>query len=64
MIDPTKDNFTQPMSIKEISDELKISKDNYYRALPISKDEELELHLKKQLNSCFVNHYFDLGWQI
>ena len=51
------------MSIKEISDELKISKDDFYRALSISKDEELELHLKRQLNSCFFNHYFDLGWK-
>ena len=33
----------------------------YYKALPISKDEDLELHLKSQPNSCFVNNYFDVG---
>ena len=34
--------------------------------MPISKDEDLELHLKRQPNSCFVNNYFDVGlkaWQ-
>ena len=66
MIDSTKDNFTQPLSLKEILDELEISKDDYYIALSISKDEDLELHLKKESNSCFVNYYFDGGlkaWQ-
>ena len=53
MIDPTKDNFTQPLSVKEILDELEISKDDYYRALSISNDEDLELHLKKEPNSLF-----------
>ena len=32
VIDPTKDYFTQPLSVKEILDELEISKDDYYRA--------------------------------
>ena len=62
----TKDNFTQSLSVKEILDELEISKDDYYRALSISKDEDLELHLKREPNSCFVNNYFDVGlkaWQ-
>ena len=31
--DPTKDNFTHPLSVKEILDELQICKDDYYRAL-------------------------------
>ena len=33
MIDPTKNNFTQPLSIKEILDELEISNNDYCRAL-------------------------------
>ena len=53
MIDPTKDHFTQLMSIKEIIDELKISKDDYYKALSISK-EDLKLDLKRQPNSCWL----------
>ena len=46
---PTKDSFIQSMSIKGIIDELEISKDDYYRVLPISKDEDLKLHLKSNL---------------
>ena len=34
---------------------------NYHRALSISKDEDLELHLKWQPGYCFVNSYFDVG---
>ena len=61
MIDPIKDNFIQPLSIKEILDELKFFKDDCYRALSILKDEDLELRLKRQRISCFVNNYFDIG---
>ena len=42
MIDPAKDNLTQPLSVKEILDELE-SKDDYDKALPIPKDKDLEL---------------------
>ena len=49
LINAKKYNVTQAMSIKEILDELEISKDNYYRALPILIDEGLELHLNKSL---------------
>ena len=66
VIDPTKGNFTQPPSVKEILDELEISKDDYYRDLSISKDEDLELNLKREPNSCFADNYFDVGlkaWQ-
>ena len=62
MTDPTKDNFTQPLSVKEILDELEIPKDDYYRALSISKREDLELHLKREPNSCF-NNYFGVGFK-
>ena len=36
-MDPAKDNSTQPLSIKEILDELKISKDDYYRLCQYQK---------------------------
>ena len=41
VIDPTKDNFTQPLGIKEILDALEISEDDYCRGLSISKNEDL-----------------------
>ena len=46
VIDPTKDNFTQPLSIQKILDELEISKDDYYKPLSVSKNDDSELHLK------------------
>ena len=39
VIDLTKYNFTQPLSVKKVLDELEISKDDYYRDLSISKAE-------------------------
>ena len=39
VIDLTKYNFTQPLSVKKILDELEISKDDYYRDFSISKAE-------------------------
>ena len=64
MVDPAKDNVTQPLSIKEILDELRISKNDYYRVLSISKDEDLELNLKSQPNYCFVSNYSDVGLKV
>ena len=49
MIDSTKDNLIHTLSIKEILDELEISKDEFNRALPVLKDEGVKLHLKKKV---------------
>ena len=58
MIDPTKDNFIQ--SVKEVLEELEISKHHYYKALSIQKDEDLELCSKGKSNFCLVNNCFDV----
>ena len=50
VIDQTKDNFSQLMSTKENLDELEISLEDYYRALSISKDKDLDLHMKRKRN--------------
>ena len=68
MIDPTKDNFTQPLSVKETLDKLEISKGDYDRVLSTPKDKDLELLLKRQTSFCFVNNYVCLfvglkAWQ-
>ena len=49
VINLTKDNFSQPPSVIEILDELEISKGDNYRALSITKDEDLKLQLKIHL---------------
>ena len=58
-----KDNFTQPLSIKEFLRELKVSKDNYYRVLSISNDEDLELYFKREPNSLLFNNYLMFVWK-
>ena len=64
VIHPTKDKFTQPLSVQEILDELEVSKVDYYRPFSISKDEYIELLLKRQPNSCYVNSYFLVGLKV
>lgn len=49
--------MVHPLSIKKILHELEISKDEFYRALPVLKDEGVKLHLKKS-SVGFVNNYF------
>ena len=60
-------NSRSNSNIKEILDELEFFKHYCHRALAISKDEDIEIHLKKQPNSCFANNYFDVdlkAWQV
>ena len=52
--------FTQPLSINEILDELDIPKVDYYRALLIWKDGKLGVDLKIKSSSWFVNNHFDV----
>ena len=64
-MDLIEDNFTQPLSVKVVLDELEISKDDYYwRTLSISKDEDLELHLKREPDFCFAKTYFNFGLKV
>ena len=66
VIDLTKRQSIQPLNIGRIRDELNVSKDDITELLSISKDLYLELHLKREPNSRFVNNYFDVGlkaWQ-
>ena len=61
ILNPQKDDFEEVPNINKILQELKISEDDYYKALSISKDSGFQIHLKRPPNSCFVNNYFDEG---
>ena len=50
VIGPTKDSFTQPPSKTKLIDNLEISKDDYCRTLSISKDDDLDLRLKREFH--------------
>ena len=55
IIDPRKENFVQPLSILEILAEIQMVHDKYDRVFSISKDDNLELNLKKKPICCLVN---------
>ena len=61
VIDPIKDNITKSLGIKNFLGELEVPKNDYYISLSISKNEDLELPLKRECNLYFANNYFDVG---
>ena len=66
VLDPQKDNYTEPKTIDEILNELNISKDVYYENLAISSDKGFQIHYKRSPAACFINNYFEeglLAWQ-
>ena len=45
---------------------MNLTKDQYDDALSISNDSDFQIHLKHQLNACFINTFFEealQGWQ-
>ena len=56
--DNAKVNVILPRQFYSVRNELEISKEGYYRTLSIAKEENLELNLKREPNSCFVNKLF------
>ena len=58
---PARDDFEEENSIEDIFISLQISESEYEAALFISDDNGFHVHLKRPLNSCFVNNYFSEG---
>ena len=63
MKEPTKCNFTQPLSIKKIEDEFEFSKHDCYSDFSIPNEEDLQLHFKRKPNFCFPNFFFYVGFE-
>ena len=62
VLDPTKDDIAQPLTIKEILVESEIYKNDYCRTSAISKDKDFELYLEQQTNFYFLKKLnFDVG---
>ena len=62
MIDPSKPEDYDPNLIEaDIFNSLGITEEEYYNALSISPDSDFDLHLKRPLDSCFINNYFLAG---
>ena len=69
---PSKINFFDPSrgdtrsftEVKYISEDLKgvdIDKEDYKKSIRISNDNSFQFHLRRPVNSLFVDNYFDIG---
>ena len=59
--DENAENYEATKSTDEIFDFLNIKKEDYYKALSVSDDDDFQIHLRRTPNSCFVNNYFCYG---
>ena len=58
---PSKSDYNETLSETDILTSIGITEDEYYWALSISPDSDFELHLKRPVDSCFINNYFVAG---
>ena len=62
MINPSKpEDYDPNLTEADIFNSLGIKEEEYYNALSISPDSGYNLHLKRPLDSCFINNYFVAG---
>ena len=57
LLDQTKSDFKVLKNISEILNELVLTESEYYEALSISSDNDLQIHVRRPPNSCFINNY-------
>lgn len=58
VLNPNKPPYNTTKSEKEILSSLGITEERYYWALSVSHDSDFDLHLKRPLDSCFINNFF------
>ncbi len=56
-----RSTYLPSATTEDILNSIGITKEDYRWALSISPDSDYELHLKRLLNSCFINNYFIAG---
>ena len=61
VLNPRKPNYDSTLTEDDIFNLAGINKEAYYSALSISPDSNYELHLKRPVDSCFINNYFIAG---
>ena len=60
-LDPSKSNYDAKITAKDVLDSCNVSMEDYKWALSTSADNDFELHLKRPVDSCFINNYFEAG---
>ena len=59
MLNPNNPEDYDPNLTKaDIFNSLGITEEEYYNAVSISPDSDFDLHLKRPLDSCFLNNYW------
>ena len=62
MLNPSKpEDYDPNLTEADMFNSLGITQEEYYNALSISPDSDYDLHLKRPLDSCFINNYFVAG---
>ena len=62
VLNPSKsEDYDPKLAETDIFSSLGITEEEYYNALSISPDSDYDLHLKRPLDSCFINNYFVAG---
>ena len=61
VLTPSKPDYNETLSETGIVTSIGITEDEYYWALSISPDSDFEMHLKRPIDSCFINNYFVAG---
>ena len=61
LLNPSKSNYNDTLTENDIFSSVGITEEEYYSALSISPDSDNELHLKRPIDSCFINNYFIAG---
>lgn len=54
-------NYNPNITEEEILCSVGTTAEEYYSALSVSPDSDYDLHLKRPLDSCFINNYFKAG---
>ncbi len=61
VLNPSKPTYESHATANDILNSMDLTEQNYQWALSISADSDYELHLKRPVDSCFVNKYFAAG---
>ncbi|CAB3995694.1 Hypothetical predicted protein [Paramuricea clavata] len=61
MLNPSKDGYDSTLIQADVLTVAGVTEDQYYSALSISPDSDFDLHLKRPVDSCFINNYFVAG---
>ena len=61
VLNPNKLTYEAHLTQNEILNDIGIAEQDYEWAISISSDSDYELHLKRPLDSCFINNYF-IAW--